>query len=67
MEEPESLHEYVIRQLNENKGRWTTIADDSGVAKSTLKKIARREVENPGVLHIEKLAGYFRRQTSAAA
>jgi DNA invertase Pin-like site-specific DNA recombinase len=66
MNPPESLHEYVIRQLNENKGRWTAIAKDSGVAKSTLVKIARREVENPGVLHVEKLAVYFRQNSVAA-
>lgn len=28
--------------------------------KRTIEKIARREIEDPGVSHIEKLAVYFR-------
>jgi transcriptional regulator with XRE-family HTH domain len=67
MSDTESLHEYVIRQLNDNKGRWPAIAESSGVARSTIAKIARREVENPGVLHVEKLAKYFREHTPQAA
>lgn len=67
MSDPESLHEYVIRQLNDNKGKWPLIAEGSGVARSTIAKIARREVENPGVLHVERLAKYFRDNAAQAA
>jgi len=63
----ESLHEYVLRKLQESKGRWRQVADDSGVSKRTLEKIARREIEDPGVSHIEKLAAYFRACDSEAA
>lgn len=63
----ESLHEYVLRQLQDAKGRWSEVAEESGVSKRTLEKIARREIEDPGVSHIEKLAAYFRANGSRAA
>lgn len=56
----ESLHEYVLRGLEASKGRWASVAQGSGVSKRTLEKIARREIRDPGVSHIEKLARYFR-------
>jgi transcriptional regulator with XRE-family HTH domain len=60
----DSIHEYVIRELQRAKGRWTDVARDSGISKRTIEKIARREIANPGVNHIEKLAGYFRGRDS---
>jgi hypothetical protein len=60
----ESIYQYVLDELEKAKGRWPDVARDSGVALTTLKKIARREVENPGIVHIEKLAAYFRGQAS---
>jgi len=59
----ESLHDYVVEQLQASKGRWREVAEGSDVSLRTLEKIARREIEDPGVSHIEKLAGYFREQT----
>jgi transcriptional regulator with XRE-family HTH domain len=56
----ESLHEYVLRHLEDSKGRWSEVAEGAGVSKRTLEKIARREIEDPGISHIEKLANYFR-------
>lgn len=61
----ESIYQYVMDELESAKGRWPDVARDSGVALTTLKKIARREVENPGVVTIEKLATYFREQAAA--
>ena len=58
----QSLHDYVIGQLQAAKGRWREIAEKSDVSLRTLEKIARREIEDPGISHIEKLAGYFRGQ-----
>jgi transcriptional regulator with XRE-family HTH domain len=63
----ESMHEYVIRQLVSTPLTYQEVADGSGVAKRTVEKIARREIEDPGVSHIEKLAEFFRSQEARAA
>jgi transcriptional regulator with XRE-family HTH domain len=61
----QSLHEYVIAELEKAGSKhWRQISEDSGVNLSTLKKIARREVANPGVSFVEKLADYFQNQTA---
>lgn len=58
----ESIYAYVLRELQASKGRWSDVADGSGVSKRTIEKIARREIADPGVSHIERLAKYFRQQ-----
>jgi hypothetical protein len=55
----ESIHEYVIEQLQATKGTWPAVAKGSRVPLRSLEKIARREIENPGVQTVEKLARYF--------
>lgn len=61
----ESLHEYVIAQLESVKGTWPTVAAQTGISVRTIEKIGRRIVKNPGVSYIERLATYFREQTPA--
>lgn len=61
----ESIYEYVLDELEQAKGNWSTVATETGMSKRTIEKIARREIEDPGVSHIEKLAAYFRGQHSA--
>jgi hypothetical protein len=56
----ESMYQYVMKELEAAKGRWPTIALEADMSLSTIKKIARREVTDPGVSLIEKLAKYFR-------
>lgn len=56
----DSIYEFVLHQLQASKGSWRAVADGSGVSLRTLEKIARKEIANPGVIHIEKLASYFR-------
>lgn len=58
-----SIYEYVLAELERTKGRWSEVADGAGMSKRTIEKIARREIEDPGVSHIEKLALYFRRKS----
>lgn len=58
----ESIYAFVMGRLEEAKGGWPTVAEESGVSLRTLEKIARGEIKDPGVSHIEKLAGYFRAQ-----
>lgn len=62
----QSLHEYVLERLEASKGRWARVAEGSGVSRRTVEKIARREIVDPGVSHIEKLARYFRGERKAA-
>lgn len=56
----ESIYQYVLDQLQEVKGNWPAVAEESGISLRTIEKIARREVEDPGVSKIERLAAYFR-------
>lgn len=63
----ESIYQYVLDKLEASKGRWTEVADGSGVPKRSLEKIARREWRNPGVNQIELLAAYFRSQDAEDA
>jgi transcriptional regulator with XRE-family HTH domain len=63
----ESLHQYVIDRLQLCKGRWSEVAEGTGISKRTIEKIARKEVKDPGVSLVEQLAGYFRRQEAERA
>jgi transcriptional regulator with XRE-family HTH domain len=62
----QSLHDFVITKLQEAKGSWPSIAEATGVSNRTIQKIASREINDPGVSHIEKLAKYFRDTIKAA-
>jgi transcriptional regulator with XRE-family HTH domain len=61
----ESMHGYVLAELQKAKGHWRSVAEGSGVSRRTVEKIARGEIVDPGVSHIEKLACYFRDQATA--
>lgn len=65
MEQP--IFEYVLAGLERTKGRWPAVAEASGVPYKTLTKIAQREIIDPGVSHVQKLADYFRAMDEAAA
>jgi transcriptional regulator with XRE-family HTH domain len=56
------MYEYVLDRLAAAKWRWPEVARGSGVSRRTIEKIARKEIKDPGVSHIEKLATYFRSQ-----
>lgn len=56
-----SMHEFVIDKLMESRGKWAAVAMFSGVPKRTLEKIARREIPNPGIKHVQALYDYFTR------
>lgn len=43
------------------------ISGGSDVNIRTVEKIARREIADPGVSHIEKLANFFREREAKAA
>lgn len=57
----ETIHEQVLAHLEATKGQWPRVAKEAGVSIRTLSKIARREIVDPGVSHIQKLHDYFER------
>ena len=56
----ESVHQYVVEQLQAAKGRWPEIADKSGVSIRTIQKIAGRKHPPKPVENLETLATLFR-------
>lgn len=61
-----SLHEFVIQRLLATpRARWPEIAGECGISFHTVKKIAYRDIDDPGVSHIEKLARHFGRDPLA--
>lgn len=54
------MHDYVVNQLQAAKGTWPKIAEETRMSRRTIEKIARREVADPGVSLVERLARYFR-------
>ena len=63
----ESIYQYVMDQLSLTKGSWPSVAAATGISHRTIEKIARQDIKDPGVSHIEKLAVYFRGRTSKSA
>lgn len=64
------LYEYVMARLKavpKSHLTYEQVAEGSGVSKRTVEKIARGEIQDPGVSHIQKLADWFREQERAAA
>jgi transcriptional regulator with XRE-family HTH domain len=58
------IYEFVLKELAEAKGSWPEVASGSGISKRTIEKIARREVKNPGIHHVQRLADYFARKAA---
>lgn len=62
------IYEYVMAQFSKpDCPPYQEIADGSNVSKRTVEKIARKEIVDPGVSHIEKLAAFFQQRERAAA
>ena len=55
------LYKYVIKQLEATDLSYQEVADGADMSRRTVEKIARREIEDPGISHIEKLATFFRK------
>lgn len=56
----ESIHDYVLTELQKRAGHWPRVARESGVPYGTLKKIATRVTPAPRIDTLERLASYFR-------
>jgi hypothetical protein len=61
----ESIHDYVLERLQQEKGNWPAVAKGAGVSYRTLKKIATRDTVSPGIKNLEKLAEYFQSLSTA--
>lgn len=61
------LLDYVLAQLEATRGQWPTIAKEADVPYDTITKIAQRQIEDPKVSKLQKLANYFRAREAAAA
>ncbi len=60
-----TMHQSVLAELEKRKGRWPEVAEATGISKRTIEKIARQEIKNPGVSHIETLNQYFKSELVA--
>lgn len=60
----ESIHDYVLAELQRSKGHWPAVAKAAGISYRTLKKIATEESAAPRIDSLEKLEHYFRKTTS---
>lgn len=54
------LYAYVMGRLRSSNLSYREIAEGAGMSRRTVEKIARQEIADPGVSHIEKLAVFFR-------
>lgn len=50
-----SLADAVIAELQRRKGEWRAIAEAIQVSYSWIEKLARGEIQNPGIRTIERL------------
>lgn len=62
-----SIYGYVMKCLADSRLSYGEIAEGSGVSKRTVEKIARKEIGDPGVSHVEKLAAFFKGLEKEAA
>ena len=62
-QEIEPIYAYVQRCLESTKGRWPIVSVGSGVPISTIRKIARGHIPDPGISKVQALADYFSSNT----
>lgn len=56
----QQTHRYVLRSLEEARGSWRDICEETGMSYFTLQKIAQGTIERPSVEHLQTLSDYFR-------
>ena len=54
------LYAYVMGCFETANLTYQEVADGSGISRRTVEKIARKEIKDPGVSHVEALARFFR-------
>lgn len=65
MEKP--IYDFVMERLKAGEETYQQIATGSGVSRRTVEKIARKEIEDPGVSNIQRLADYFHKRKPSRA
>lgn len=61
------MHQFVITKLREWRYRRPEIAAETGISLRTIEKIAREEVKNPGIRHVQTLHDFFQSHDSNTA
>ena len=64
MEKP--LYDFVMGCFAQCEYTYQEVADGSGVPRRTVEKIARREIDDPGVSNVQKIADFFRADAKRA-
>ena len=55
------IHDYVVQRLTAERDNLEEVSRATGVAESTLYKIMKRIIPNPGINKIEPVYFYFRK------
>jgi hypothetical protein len=53
------IYDYVTERLDASRGRWTDVAQATGISPRTIEKIGYRVVKDPGVKVTQRLAEHF--------
>lgn len=61
MDSNQPIYDYVMQALRAKRIEQRRIAAESGVAYSTLTKIAQGQTDHPSVHNIQRLYDYFRK------
>lgn len=56
---PEPIIDFLVRRLNEHKGVWPKISEETGVEYDTIAKIAQRRRPNPRLSNVQPLLTWF--------
>lgn len=57
--EKDSILAFVLRKLEESRGKWVEVARASGVPYHTLTKIAQGQSPDPRIETVQRLVDYF--------
>jgi hypothetical protein len=55
----EPIIEFLSRRLNEHKGMWPKISEETGVEYDTIAKIAQKRRTNPVLSNVQPLVDWF--------
>lgn len=53
------IYQFVLDNFTRTRLSYKEIAEGAEMSKRTVEKIARREIKDPGVSSVEKLAAFF--------
>lgn len=62
-----TLLEETITLLGKDKGNWPTTAEETGLGREWISKLARGLIDDPGINKVEKLHAYLVNKYGEAA